>query len=565
MNRLALLLCLPLSASALELVRGPYLQRVGPDEATVVFRTDEPCDGAITWGLPGEPGEPVALSTQQTEHVAELTGLSPSTTYTYEITCDGLRVAAGLDPANLWVRTAPPPSTEEPVRAWVVGDSGNGSFGQRNVRDAAVSHWGPDRPDLFLHLGDMAYGDGTDLEFTLFFYGIYQDQLSWVPTFPTIGNHEGGTSVSADEQGPYYEGYHLPRDGRLGGVPSGTEAWYSYDWANIHFVVLDSHQSSRATDGPMLTWLAEDLDATDQDWIVAYFHHPPYTKGSHDSDTETSHIEMRENALPILEAGGVDLVLGGHSHIYERSYLAHGGYETPTTDQAIVDWGDGRSDGDGPYVLEPGLAAGDGALFVVAGHGGASTSQDGVHPLMYFAEVEHGSVLMDVRANRLSLRNVRDDGEVTDRVTLIKGAGLDLAAPDGAEVYGAGDSVTVRWAAVEVAGDGVVEWSCDDGASWLAVGEADLLAGALTWTVPDIGTADGRVRVRHAEDAAVWDMSDARFRVDGDGACPVPEVPGDDDDSAADETSCGGCGGGAAMLPLILGVGLLPRRRRDDR
>jgi len=561
------LLALPLTASSLELLRGPYLQRVGPTEATLVFRTDDACDGAVSWGVDAATDETLDLTTQQTEHVALLTGLTPETTYTYEITCDGLRVAAGLDPANMWFRTAPPAGSRAPFRAWIVGDSGNGSFDQRNARDAAVAHWGADRPDLYLHMGDMAYGDGTDLEFTLWFFGIYQDQLSWLPSFPTIGNHEGGTSVSATEEGPYYEGYHLPSDGRLGGVPSGTEAFYSFDWANVHFVVLDSHQSSRATDGPMLTWLAEDLEATDQDWIVAYFHHPPYTKGSHDSDTEGGHIEMRENALPILEAGGVDLVLGGHSHIYERSYLAHGGYETPTTDQAIVDIRDGRSDGDGPYVLGPGLTAGDGALFVVAGHGGASVSQEGGHPLMFFAEPEHGSVLMDVRGDRMSLRNVRYDGEVTDRVTLMKAPGVDVAVPDGAEEYVAGDEVTVLWGAVDVEGQAVVDFSCDDGASWIPVAETNVGDRALVWTVPDIGTADGRIRVRLAGDEGPWDMSDARFSVEGDGPCPAPSVPGggDDDDAAGDDddaTSCAGCGGGAAMLPLVLVVGALPRRRR---
>jgi 3',5'-cyclic AMP phosphodiesterase CpdA len=67
----------------------------------------------------------------------------------------------------------------------------------------------------------------------------------------------------------------------------------------------------------MLTWLQADLESTTQDWIIALWHHPPYTKGSHNSDTETELIEMRQNVLPILEAGGVDLVLTGHSHCYE--------------------------------------------------------------------------------------------------------------------------------------------------------------------------------------------------------------------------------------------------------
>jgi 3',5'-cyclic AMP phosphodiesterase CpdA len=93
----------------------------------------------------------------------------------------------------------------------------------------------------------------------------------------------------------------------------------------------------------MLTWLENDLAATDKQWIIAYWHHPPYSKGSHDSDLETWSIEMRTNVLPILEAHGVDLVLTGHSHSYERSYLLNGHYGSSTTltSGMVLDAGDG--------------------------------------------------------------------------------------------------------------------------------------------------------------------------------------------------------------------------------
>ena len=81
----------------------------------------------------------------------------------------------------------------------------------------------------------------------------------------------------------------------------------------------------------MMTWLTNDLAANDKEWVIAFWHHPPYTKGSHDSDTEGRLIDMRENALPILESYGVDLVLSGHSHSYERSHLLDGHYGTSDT------------------------------------------------------------------------------------------------------------------------------------------------------------------------------------------------------------------------------------------
>ena len=101
----------------------------------------------------------------------------------------------------------------------------------------------------------------------------------------------------------------------------------------------------------MLTWLEADLANTAQDWIIAYWHHPPYSKGSHDSDSEQRLYEMRENVVPILEDYGVDLVFTGHSHSYERSFLIDGHYGDAASfnDSFKVDLGDGNEASDGAY------------------------------------------------------------------------------------------------------------------------------------------------------------------------------------------------------------------------
>ena len=65
----------------------------------------------------------------------------------------------------------------------------------------------------------------------------------------------------------------------------------------------------------MLAWLEMELDSTLQEWIIAFWHHPPYTKGSHNSDLAADSggrlFAVRENVVPILETRGVDLVLTG--------------------------------------------------------------------------------------------------------------------------------------------------------------------------------------------------------------------------------------------------------------
>ena len=86
------------------------------------------------------------------------------------------------------------------------------------------------------------------------------------------GNHDKVPEV-------FYGNFTLPTAGEAGGVPSGTEKYYSFDRANAHFVVLDSYGSSRAVGGPMWSWLADDLAGNDRHWLVALWHHQVYNAG----------------------------------------------------------------------------------------------------------------------------------------------------------------------------------------------------------------------------------------------------------------------------------------------
>src|SRR4026209_1821100 len=137
---------------------------------------------------------------------------------------------------------------------------------------------------------------------------MYSATLRNLFLWPVLGNHEYAFSYEAT-QFPYLDIFSTPQNGEAGGLSSGSGKYYSFDYANIHFVGLDSMTSTRSLSSPMAEWLRNDLAASTQTWTVVYFHHPPYTKGSHNSDAETDLIEMRQNIVPILEAAGVDLVL----------------------------------------------------------------------------------------------------------------------------------------------------------------------------------------------------------------------------------------------------------------
>ncbi|MDQ3038045.1 MAG: metallophosphoesterase family protein, partial [Myxococcota bacterium] len=502
---LPLLLALVLAAApaSAQFVRTPYLQTPTETSIVVAWRSTAAQTSAVCWGAsPSALTNRAGSAASTTDHAVSITGLTADTQYYYSVASPSCPPATAGDARDTF-RTAPPRGSERPFRMWVVGDSGTGGTRQRAVQSAMLAATTDRRPDLFLHMGDMAYSSGTTTEFTTRFFDIYADVLRQTPCWPTMGNHEGASSDSGTETGPYYEGYVLPTDGRAGGLASGTEAYYSFDWANVHFVVLDSHDSPRGTTGAMLTWLAEDLAAADATWLVVYFHHPPYTDGSHDSDREGQLIDMRQNALPILEAHGVDLVLGGHSHIYERSYLLRGAYDTPTTLSGhVADMGDGRLDGDGAY-----RSGVDGTVYIVAGHGGAGTSGSAAHPVMYFSEVDHGSCLIDVDGDVMHLRNIRWDGEETDHLTLVKRDGIFLARPMAGERYLAGSTVSIAWSSIGPIASVTLESSLDGGATWSVLADGTENDGLFDWATPRRATELARVRIRDAGDAAIMDES----------------------------------------------------------
>lgn len=512
---LALAFLLPQAAHAEFLGRRPYLQSTSHEATTLVWTTDVAAPSEVRIGAtPGNLNKNVVNDKLVTQHEVRLTGLSPDTRYYYSVGSPGKPLAGG--DANHYFQTNPLPGSKKKFRAWILGDSGNAGLRQLAVRDAMLAFAGTHKPDLFLHVGDIAYDNGTPEEFTIKFFNIYPSILRNTTCWPAMGNHEGNTADSGLQIGPYYSTYVLPKGAEAGGLASGTEAYYSFDYANVHFIVLDSHDSPRDPAGPMLSWLKVDLSATNQDWIVAYWHHPPYSKGTHDSDWELQLVEMRKNVVPILEAAGVDLVLSGHSHIYERSYLLDGAYATPTVAAGhIVNGGDGKPLGNGPYTKSAGNVAHEGAVYVVAGHGGVPTSGLGGHPVMYFDEKDNGSCLLDIQGNRLSLVNVRWDGVSTDRFALVKGPGLVLAAPDGGETLERDVPYDIRWATVGNIPNVKLEYSLDDGQTFSIIAASVPNTGTYSWSIPAMDSKRAIIRVSDAANAQVLDESNAGFTMLG--------------------------------------------------
>ena len=439
------MLCLVFASQAWSAVtRGPYLQLGTPTSIVVRWRTDVASDSRVQYGAaPGSLASSASNPTVATEHEVTVTGLSPDTQYFYSVGST-TTVMAG-DDANHFFVTFPPAGAVAPTRVWVLGDSGTANSSQFAVRDAYYAATGARHTDLWLMLGDNAYQNGTDTEYQAAVFNVYQTMLRKSVLLPTVGNHDTAGSTAFNDSYPYFSIFTLPRNAEMGGIASGTEHYYSFDFANIHFICLDSMTASRATDGAMATWLRNDLASTLQTWIVAYWHHPPYSKGSHNSDTEAELVQMRQVFNPILEDGGVDIVLAGHSHSYERSYLIDGHYGTSGTfnDTMKKDGGSGRDPA--PYVKPEGTPGRQGAVYTVAGSSGQISGGTLNHPAMFISLNVLGSMVLDFQDNRLDASFLNSGGTVQDTFTILKSAPTIPDAPTGLAASGGNNQVSLTW------------------------------------------------------------------------------------------------------------------------
>lgn len=420
------------------LLRGPYLQVATPTSMTVRWRTNVYSRSQVRYGLTAEKLDKAASdSTLASEHIVKISGLQPFTKYYYAIGDFTGQVLQGDE--NNYFYTLPEKGSEQLIRVAGFGDCGNNSINQRNVRDQIVKYLGSNYLNAWILMGDNAYSDGTDAEFQAKFFNNYEDYLlKKYPLFPVPGNHDyhdlQSAAVTDQFKIAYYQNFSVPTKGEAGGVPSNTKSYYSYDIGNVHFLALDSYgpdskgQHIYDEMGEQAEWVKKDLKAnTNKKWIVAYWHHPPYTMGSHNSDTEKLLVQIREHFIKVLEDNGVDLILCGHSHVYERSKLMKGYYGmeadfNPTkynlsTSTALYD---GSKDS-APYLKSKTNT--NGTVYVVSGSSGAQGGHKPTwpHNAMYYSNCDiGGAVMLEVQGNRLDLKWICADGQIRDHFTMMK-------------------------------------------------------------------------------------------------------------------------------------------------
>jgi hypothetical protein len=457
---------MPLQAA--RVIRGPYLQSAAADRMTVCWRTDDETTSELRYGLATDTlSAPVVRSGTRIDHAITLIGLQPATRYYYRVQgTPGTGGVVDVGGTGYWFKTAPAPGTSVPVRIWALGDSGYDNSDSVNSFAAYqnITTVQGKATDVFMMLGDNAYTTGTDDRYQHAVFNRYAPLLKNTPLWAAFGNHDSYTATGPNYTGPvpYDSIFRSPTAGECGGVASGAGRYYSFDHGNVHFICLDTNTPGNYDDVPggtpgMVDWLQADLENCSADWIIAYMHQGPYSKGSHDSDTEWNLKNTRLYVVPLLENHGADLVLCGHSHSYERSGLNDGHYGlSPTWNPATMrKWpGNGSDlggvDGAGSFVSGNSLAGGiyqkpaaiarTGTVYAVNGAssllgpwwgGSLATVNPTPHPAHQVSLRVVGGMTIDIEGNRMKIQYLDVAGAVRDDFTILKGATYTLqpAAP----------------------------------------------------------------------------------------------------------------------------------------
>lgn len=429
------------------ITRGPYLQSPTHESIIVMWRTDQSLTSKVWFGTDSTNLNLISeVNSNVKDHIVKLTGLQPGTKYYYKVGAIGAPMSANISAHNF--KTHPIPGSKVPMRAWAIGDFGRANAGQVDVKQSYMNYTGARGTDVWLWLGDNAYNDGSDAEYQqkVFTVNGFSDAFTHTPFWPSPGNHDYNSVWSestllgipyaniplSDHEGPYFDMVEVPKYAEAGGYPSQLEVFYSFDFGDVHFLSLNSEvfDYTFSYDGinQMKDWIEDDLQQNTRKFTIAYFHQPPYSKGSHDSDDAYELVmkAMREKVIPLLESYDVDLVVNGHSHVFERSYLIKGHYGNSSSFNAsmLMDGSNGNLAQGNPYIKDSLNSTAEGTVYIVCGNSGSAESSPSLnHPAMVYTHggsSAMGSFVIDVNKNRLDGKYLMSNGTIGDEFTILK-------------------------------------------------------------------------------------------------------------------------------------------------
>ncbi|MCP4246765.1 MAG: hypothetical protein GY778_06925, partial [bacterium] len=178
-------------------------------------------------------------------------------------------------------------------------------------------------PDLIIHTGDIVSPRGVPENLPAKFYRPYAELIARAALYPCMGNHEFRT----DQGRPVLDAFVLPANGPAG---QDHERFYWFDVADVRFVSIDSNYDYPLYRDVIAPWLSEVLADAGDRWKIVFFHEPVFTNGRHKPADK-----LLDSIVPIMDEYGVDLVLAGHNHLYERTHPIRNGEVTPAGEGTV--------------------------------------------------------------------------------------------------------------------------------------------------------------------------------------------------------------------------------------
>jgi len=223
-------------------------------------------------------------------HRIKLDGLKPSTDYIYNAYTGSEKAEGGV------FRTAPRPG--ENFRFVVCGDNRSHPKTHDKIQSLIRQY----NPNMWIVTGDISFTNEYESFKNQFFTDSCQALIASTPFYNAVGNHESGKAILALLQAPE--------------SPSGNQLYYSFDYGDIHFLVLNTEED--CSEGSKQWKFAEaDLKATKLPWKIAVFHRPGYVGGHYHGPFKPM-INMSDKLFKPL---GVDMTFSAHIHFYQHSIV----------------------------------------------------------------------------------------------------------------------------------------------------------------------------------------------------------------------------------------------------
>jgi acid phosphatase type 7 len=358
--------------------KGPYIQFPSAGNVVVMWEALSNLSGVVRYGegeapdrtvanvhaqvmkatVPAAAGKTNGPTTREFYvYEAALRELKPGTTYSYRVELGGMQT-----PVYHFKTFIP---GVERTRFIVYGDTRS----DPPAHTALAKRFRAQDPDFILHTGDLV-AKGRD--YSLWgkeFFTPMAGVINELPFFSVLGNHE--------EDGTNYLAYfHLP----------GNELWYSFDVGPVHILALDFQY--QASTNEQFRFAEQDLTRSRAPWKLVVLHTPLFNIGGHASDWGQT------NYLPLFHRTKVDLVLSGHSHLYERF--------RPLAPRNEKKWA---------------------ITHVTTGGGGANLHRSFDHPALVVRETVRHYMVFEATRDKLEGEAIRADGSVLDRFELTKSRG----------------------------------------------------------------------------------------------------------------------------------------------